>query len=322
LLAEAHEEKADAIRDAKKAEAMRRDVEKLRAALEEEKAAMEKAHTFQTSKILLDVGGHKFTTSRQTLTSIPDTYLASLFSGRFELTTDADGVYFIDRDGTYFRHVLNCLRDCGRFELSSDVTSGQKKELAVELEFYGLLDHILPHYAQEVIGRALLQRACLDGTTCELQTAVAQVRALVFKMGSTTPFLNDKFQDLRFVITDRVVNSSPVWAAVDGKWFMYRDVKGDMMISKEASCAEGHAHGFIYNTLVTTDGIVAPNALPSNKWLSHAYASLEAQYASAECHSPGSIWARVLNMRITAVHGLDDGDPSMAMALRQLAALA
>jgi len=189
---------------------------------------MEKAHTFQTSKILLDVGGHKFTTSRQTLTSIPDTYLASLFSGRFELTTDADGVYFIDRDGTYFRHVLNCLRDCGRFELSSDVTSGQKKELAVELEFYGLLDHILPHYAQEVIGRALLQRECLDGTTCELQTAVAQVRALVFEMGSTTPFLNDKFQDLRFGITDRVVNSSPVWAAVDGKWFMYRDVRGNM----------------------------------------------------------------------------------------------
>ena len=168
LLAEAHEAMADAKRDAEKVVAMQRDVEKHRAALEEEKAAMEKAHTFQTSKILLDVGGYKFTTSRQTLTSIPDTYLASLFSGRFELTTDADGVYFIDRDGTYFRHILNCLRDCGRFELSSDVTRGQKKELAVELEFYGLLDHVLPHHAHEVIGRALLQRACLNGTKREL----------------------------------------------------------------------------------------------------------------------------------------------------------
>ena len=119
-----------------------------------------------------------------------------------------------------------------------------------------------------------------------------------------------------------MVNSSPVWAAVDGKWFMYRDVKGNMMISKEASCAKGPAHGFIYNTLATADGVVAPTALPSNKWLSNAYASLEAQYASAKRHRPGRIWARVPNMRITAVHGLDDGDPSMAVALRQLAALA
>jgi len=283
---------------------------------------MEKAHTFQTSKILLDVGGHKFTTSRQTLTSIPDTYLASLFSGRFELTTDADGVYFIDRDGTYFRHVLNCLRDCGRFELSSDVTSGQKKELAVELEFYGLLDHILPHYAQEVIGRALLQRECLDGTTCELQTAVAQVRALVFEMGSTTPFLNDEFQDLRLVITGRVVNSSPVWAAVGGKWFMYRDVNNIMTISNEAHCAEGRAEGIMHNTLVTADDAIAPTDLPSDKWLSIMYATLEAQYASAERYRPGDPWVRVPNMHITTVHGLDDGDPSMAAALRQLAALA
>ena len=46
LLAEAHEAMADAKRDAEKVVAMQRDVEKHRAALEEEKAAMEKAHTF------------------------------------------------------------------------------------------------------------------------------------------------------------------------------------------------------------------------------------------------------------------------------------
>ena len=52
-----------------------------RAALEEEKAAMEKSYTFQTNKILLDVGGHKFTTSLDTLKSVPETYFASVFSG-------------------------------------------------------------------------------------------------------------------------------------------------------------------------------------------------------------------------------------------------
>ena len=76
-------------------------------AREEEKAAMERVHTFQQNKIFLDVGGHKFTTSLQTLTSVPDTYLSSMFSGRFALGLDNDGAYCIDRDGTHFRHILN-----------------------------------------------------------------------------------------------------------------------------------------------------------------------------------------------------------------------
>jgi hypothetical protein len=35
--------------------------------------------------------------------SVPDTYFASLFSGRFALTPNAEGAYFIDRDGAQFR---------------------------------------------------------------------------------------------------------------------------------------------------------------------------------------------------------------------------
>ena len=94
----------------------------------------------------------------------------------------------------------------------------------MEAEFYGLLDRMMPYHAQELIGRALLRRACLGGTETELRTAVAQTRGLVFEMGSTTPFLTDEFQDLRWVITDRVVNGSPVWAAGGGVLFMYRNV--------------------------------------------------------------------------------------------------
>jgi uncharacterized lipoprotein NlpE involved in copper resistance len=85
-----------------------------RAALDAEKAAMEKTYAFQTSQIMLDVGGHKFTTSLPTLTSVPDTYLAALFSGRHPLAPNADGAIFIDRNGDHFRHILSYLYDPGR----------------------------------------------------------------------------------------------------------------------------------------------------------------------------------------------------------------
>jgi hypothetical protein len=110
----------------KEVEGMRRKVQQDRAALEAEKAAMEEAHTFQNNKICLDVGGHRFETSRQTLTTVPDTYFCSMFSGRFELAPDAvDGSYFLDRDGTHFRHVLNFLRNPVSFTVS-DMPEAQR----------------------------------------------------------------------------------------------------------------------------------------------------------------------------------------------------
>jgi hypothetical protein len=93
---------------------------------------------------------------------------------------------------------------------------------------------------------------------------VAQSRALVFVMGSTTPFLKETFQELRWVITDRVVNGSPVWAAEGGRWFMYRSVDNRMMISIESACAAGSSRGHMYNREITADA-VAPTELPSDK---------------------------------------------------------
>jgi len=37
--------------------------------------------------------------------------LAAMFSGRHFVQKDEDGRYFIDRDGTHFRYILNFLRD-------------------------------------------------------------------------------------------------------------------------------------------------------------------------------------------------------------------
>lgn len=62
-------------------------------------------------KIKLNVGGSLFLTTLQTMTKIPNTYFAILFSGRWEPKFDpVDGSMFIDRDPTMFGMILNYLR--------------------------------------------------------------------------------------------------------------------------------------------------------------------------------------------------------------------
>ncbi|XP_043355511.1 protein-tyrosine sulfotransferase 1 isoform X1 [Dermochelys coriacea] len=58
----------------------------------------------------LNVGGMYFSTRLSTLRRCEDTMLAAMFSGRHYIPTDAQGRYFIDRDGTYFGDILNFLR--------------------------------------------------------------------------------------------------------------------------------------------------------------------------------------------------------------------
>ncbi|XP_071317682.1 BTB/POZ domain-containing protein KCTD7 [Trachinotus anak] len=61
--------------------------------------------------ISLNVGGMYFTTRLSTLRRYEDTMLAAMFSGRHYIPRDAEGRYFIDRDGTYFGDILNFLRE-------------------------------------------------------------------------------------------------------------------------------------------------------------------------------------------------------------------
>ena len=101
-----------------------------------EKQAIASTHTFEPL-INLNIGGSKFTTTATTLTRFPDTMLGAMFSGRHKLTADASGHYFIDRDGTHFRHILNYLRCPEDFDASS-ISADHKKELKKEAEYYGL----------------------------------------------------------------------------------------------------------------------------------------------------------------------------------------
>ena len=93
-----------------------------------------------SSTVKLNVGGQHFTTSVQTLTKDPSSMLAAMFSGKFDMKPSEDGSFFIDRDGTHFRFILNFLRT-GKLTLPEGATF--TKELEEEAEFYkiqGLID--------------------------------------------------------------------------------------------------------------------------------------------------------------------------------------
>ena len=108
------------------------------------------------SIVKLNVGGIHFTTSLQTLTRDPNSMLAAMFSGRHEVETTEDGSFFIDRDGTYFRFILNYLRN-GELILPELATF--LEELEAEARFYqvqGLLDELKVVRALKVFEKSVI----------------------------------------------------------------------------------------------------------------------------------------------------------------------
>ncbi|XP_053710235.1 SH3KBP1-binding protein 1 [Synchiropus splendidus] len=83
--------------------------------------------------IHLNVGGKRFSTSRQTLTWVPDSFFSSLLSGRISTLKDEDGAIFIDRDPSLFTPILTFLRTK---ELHPRDVSVHM--LLHEAEFYGI----------------------------------------------------------------------------------------------------------------------------------------------------------------------------------------
>ena len=101
-------------------------------------------HVHFASTIKVNVGGQYFTTSLQTLTKDKGSMLHAMFSGRFDTKPGEDGSYFIDRDGTHFRYILNYLRT-GYLLVPDDKLI--RKEILEEAEFYqirGIVGELCP----------------------------------------------------------------------------------------------------------------------------------------------------------------------------------
>jgi hypothetical protein len=106
-----------------------------------EKARLAHIQEFK-SQIKLSIGGVKMVSSMTTMRRFPDSMIGAMFSGRHPLHLDDEGYFFIDRDGTHFRHILNFLRQPEEF--SVDLPEGQLKELKKECAYYGLLEVMFP----------------------------------------------------------------------------------------------------------------------------------------------------------------------------------
>lgn len=88
--------------------------------------------------VTLNVGGEKFETTRQTLLNDPSSMLAKMFDPVSPLQPGVlrDGAYFIDRDPTYFRVILNYLRS-GQLIVDGSVPIEAVK---TEASYFGLVD--------------------------------------------------------------------------------------------------------------------------------------------------------------------------------------
>jgi hypothetical protein len=80
------------------------------------------------------------TTTRATLTSVKESSLAAMFSGRHKLTVH-NGRYFIDRDGEAFTSMLSFLRT-GKIPIF--VNQNQENAFYDELDFWMISTDLAP----------------------------------------------------------------------------------------------------------------------------------------------------------------------------------
>ncbi|KAI9097171.1 hypothetical protein DFS34DRAFT_620742 [Phlyctochytrium arcticum] len=124
----------------------------------------------------LSVGGVLYATTLETVTAAKDSLLAEWFGDASKRATleVRDGNYFVDRDGTHFRHVLNYLRDIPTHHTIDHIPS--LRQLHIEAVYYRL-----PELAEEVLEKKLYKEA---NEQSALQIAIRLANARV--VGETT----------------------------------------------------------------------------------------------------------------------------------------
>jgi hypothetical protein len=90
------------------------------------------------SKITLDIGGQKFSTTLFNLKNQKSLYFSTMFSGAIPISPCEDGSYFIDRNPVFFPLVLDFIR--GEEIDTEDMTSKELKLLLKDAQFYHCIE--------------------------------------------------------------------------------------------------------------------------------------------------------------------------------------
>ncbi|KAL2096484.1 hypothetical protein ACEWY4_008632 [Coilia grayii] len=127
--------------------------------------------------VQLNIGGHVYTSTLGTLRKIPNSKLANMFSDPPKHKADAEGRYFIDRDGTHFGQVLEYLR-------TDTLPSHHVPEVYREAVYYGLKPLVklleeTPQLFGETVGRQqFLSRVPNYQENLEIIIRVARAEAI------------------------------------------------------------------------------------------------------------------------------------------------
>lgn len=86
--------------------------------------------------ITLNVGGIKYTTTKNTLTN-SESMLSAMFTTNFvTVEPQPDGSYFIDRNGENFKYILKYLRD-SKINIEN-MQNHQVQDIIDEAKYYGI----------------------------------------------------------------------------------------------------------------------------------------------------------------------------------------
>ncbi|XP_050923289.1 BTB/POZ domain-containing protein KCTD14 isoform X1 [Lates calcarifer] len=154
--------------------------------------------------VQLNVGGHLFSTSLNTLRKHPDSRLAELFGGHPKLRPDAQGRYFIDRDGSHFGAVLGFLR-------SEQLPTENIQEVHREAVYYNIKPLIkrleeTPQLFGELVGRQqFLSRVPHYKENIEVLIRIARAEAIAARHSTIMICVLRTEEDLGFY--DNAINS-------------------------------------------------------------------------------------------------------------------
>ena len=204
-------------------------------------------------KITLDIDGYKCSTSLQTLRAEPESMLGAMFSGRHPIIKQDDGSFFIDRDGTHFRIILNYLR--GGIT-SSELLPDNKlllSELLTEVNYYQLkgLEEILKSKENES-PKVITQEEIFRFMKRDSLGYFATTKALSFR---NCKLNNLRFEKIKFNHSIDFSGSSLVNTAFKFCYFSstcrYSFDRTDLTCCKFERCYEDHfrVEYVLWNTL-------------------------------------------------------------------------